>query len=51
MAQANIRQLLQWFADGKLKVEPGKVVKLDQAAAALKAVLSREAVGKIVVEI
>lgn len=51
VAQANIRQLLQWFAEGKLKLEPGRIVPLDQAASALKAVLSREAIGKIVVEI
>jgi len=50
-AQANIRQLLDWFSEGKLKIEPGKVVKLDEAPAAMKAVLAREAVGKIVVEI
>jgi NADPH2:quinone reductase len=50
-AQANIRQLLGWFAEGKLKLEPGRVMRLDDAAAALKAVLDRQAIGKIVVEI
>lgn len=50
-AQANIRQLLDWFAEGRLALEPGRVVTLDQAPAALKAVLAREAVGKTVVAI
>jgi NADPH2:quinone reductase len=50
-AQANIRQLLGWFAEGRLKLEPGRVVRLDDAAAALKAVLDRQAIGKIVLEI
>lgn len=50
-AQANIRQLLGWFAEGRLTLEPGRVVPLAEAPAALKAVLDRQAVGKIVVEI
>ncbi len=50
-AQANIRQLLAWFSGGRLTLEPGRVVPLEQAPAALKAVLDRQAVGKIVVEI
>ncbi len=50
-AQANIRQLLGWFAEGRLKLEPGRVMRLDDAAAALKAVLDRQAIGKIVLEI
>ncbi len=50
-AQSNMRQLLAWFSEGRLTLEPGQVAPLDQAASALNAVLSREAVGKIVVEI
>lgn len=50
-AQANIRQLLAWFADGRLKLEPGRLMRLDDAAVALRAVLDRQAVGKIVIEI
>lgn len=51
LAQDNIRQLLAWFTEGRLALEPGRIVPLDQAPAALKAVLDRRAVGKIVVEI
>jgi len=50
-AQANIRQLLGWFAAGKLALEPGRVMRLDDAAAALKAVLDRQAIGKIVLSL
>ena len=51
VAADNIRQLLAWFAEGKLRLEPGRIVPLAEAPAALKAVLERQAVGKIVVEI
>ena len=50
-AQANIRRLLDWFGEGKLALEPGRIVPLAEAPAALKSVLDRQAVGKIVVAV
>jgi NADPH:quinone reductase len=50
-AAANTRQLLQWVADGRLKAAVSEIVPLAQAPAALRKLLNREAMGKIVVAI
>jgi NADPH2:quinone reductase len=47
-AAANTRQLLQWVSDGRLKVAVSEIVTLAQVPAALRKLLNREAMGKIV---
>jgi NADPH:quinone reductase len=50
-AAANTRQLLQWVAEGRLKPAVSEIVPLAQVPAALRKLLNREAMGKIVVAI
>ena len=50
-AAANIRQLLAWHADGRLKPVPPEVMPLEKAAEALAAVANRRAVGKLVLSL
>ncbi|HVC02925.1 MAG TPA: NADPH:quinone oxidoreductase family protein [Steroidobacteraceae bacterium] len=47
----NVRQLLQWFAAGKLRPEITEQLSLDQAAQAIARLSKRETMGKIVVQI
>lgn len=44
-----IRELLAWFADGKIKPHVSATFPLAQGGAAIQAVLDRKALGKIVV--
>jgi NADPH2:quinone reductase len=46
--RANIAQLMNWCADGKLAVHIHKVFPLAQTAQALKAIASRSVMGKVV---
>lgn len=46
----NIRELLQWFAQGKLKPHIDKVYSLENAPKALEAMMNRETKGKIVID-
>lgn len=46
--QANMRQLLSWLSEGKLQPLVSKVYPLDRAAEALRAIMDREATGKLV---
>jgi NADPH:quinone reductase len=50
-AAANTRQLLQWVSDGRLKAAVSEIVPLAQVPAALRKLLNREAMGKIVVAV
>lgn len=50
-AAANIRQLLAWHADGRLKPVPPEVMPLEKAAEALAAVANRRAIGKLVLSL
>ena len=51
LAQANVRELLGWFAEGKLKLAPGSVLPFAQFREALSAVADRKAVGKVVLKV
>jgi NADPH2:quinone reductase len=46
--QANMRQLLSWLSEGKLQPLVSKVYALDRAAEALRAIMDRQATGKLV---
>jgi NADPH2:quinone reductase len=46
--RANIAQLMQWCADGKLAVHIHAVYPLAQTAQALKAIANRSAMGKVI---
>lgn len=50
-AAANTRRLLQWVSDGRLKAAISEIVPLAQVPAALRKLLNREAMGKIVAAI
>lgn len=50
-AAANVRQLLAWFAEGKLPLSPGRVLAFDDFAEGFHAMTGRSAVGKIVVRV
>lgn len=50
-AQANIGRLLQWMLDGRLRPAVSRIVPLIEMPAALRAMLNREVMGKIVVEV
>jgi len=45
------KQLFDWWSDGKLKPLVGATYPLDQAGAAMTALLSRKVAGKIVLEV
>jgi len=45
----NMREVLQWCADGTLKPHVQDVLPLSETIRALKMIEAREAVGKIVV--
>lgn len=47
---ANTMQLLQWYDEGKLKPHIDRVYSLDQAPAALRAIMDRKVKGKVIVE-
>jgi NADPH:quinone reductase len=47
--QANVAQLMQWCADGKLAVHIHATYPLAQTADALKAIANRQVIGKVVV--
>jgi NADPH2:quinone reductase len=51
VAQENMKQLLAWFEEGKLKPVQGRVYPFDKARDALSDILERRAVGKIIVQI
>jgi NADPH2:quinone reductase len=51
LAQANIRQLLDWFTDGRLTLEPGRILPFESFRDGLLAVIDRKAIGKIVLQI
>jgi NADPH2:quinone reductase len=46
--RANTEQLVAWCADGKLSSHVHAVYPLDEAAAALKAIGSRQVMGKVI---
>ncbi len=48
--RSDYRQLFQWWGEGKLKPLVGAKYPLEQAGAALRALLSRKVAGKIVLE-
>jgi len=47
----NFEQLLAWYEEGKLKPHISQTFALDQAPAALKALLGRKVTGKVVLEV
>lgn len=51
LAQENMKQLLAWFEEGKLKPVQGRVYPFENARDALSDILERRAVGKIIVQI
>lgn len=51
VAAENLKQLLAWFAEGKLKPTIGRVYAFGEARAALADILARRAIGKSVVRI
>jgi NADPH2:quinone reductase len=50
-AQANMRELLDWFEQGRLSFAPGSVVPFDAIKQAIADVDGRKAIGKIVVRV
>ncbi|MBT8765850.1 NADPH:quinone oxidoreductase family protein [Metapseudomonas boanensis] len=48
---ANFQQLFAWFAEGKLKPLVSQTFPLERAADAINALATRQAVGKVVVEV
>ena len=51
VAAENLRQLLAWFAEGKLRPSIGRVYAFEEAREALSDILERRAVGKSVVRV
>lgn len=49
--QDNVKELLTWYAQGKLKPAISKVYDMDDAPAAIQALADRKAQGKLVVKI
>ena len=49
--RAHFETLLNWCAEGKLKPHVSMTFPLEQAAAALKALISRKATGKVLVQV
>lgn len=49
--RANIRMILKWMSEGKLKVRISKTYPLADAAKALDDIMSRRAMGKLVLEV
>jgi NADPH2:quinone reductase len=47
--RANVAQLMQWCADGKLAVHVHATYPLAQTADALKAIANRQVIGKVIV--
>jgi len=50
-SRANLQQLIEWFAAGRLRPAVSETVPLSQAPAALRRLLDRKAHGKIVIEL
>jgi NADPH2:quinone reductase len=50
-AQANVRELLDWFAQGKLNFHPGEVIAFGQVRQAIADIDGRRSIGKIVVRV
>ena len=48
---ANFQQLFAWYAEGKLKPLVSQTFPLERAAEAINALATRQAVGKVVVEV
>ncbi|MCY1535849.1 Zinc-binding dehydrogenase [compost metagenome] len=48
---ANFQQLFAWYAEGKLKPLVSQTFPLERAADAINALATRQAVGKVVVEV
>lgn len=48
---ANFQQLFAWYAEGKLKPLVSQTFSLERAADAINALATRQAVGKVVVEV
>lgn len=51
VAQENMKQLLAWFEEGKLKPTPGRIYPFENARDALADILERRAIGKAIVRI
>ncbi|MEM7610089.1 MAG: NADPH:quinone oxidoreductase family protein [Pseudomonadota bacterium] len=49
--EINMQELVAWFIGGQLKPHIGTVFGLDDAAAAMNVLASRQAMGKVVIEI
>jgi NADPH2:quinone reductase len=49
--RANIEQILQWCADGRLSAHVHQAFPLDQIAQALHALADRKAMGKVILRI
>jgi NADPH:quinone reductase len=47
--RANVAQLMQWCADGKLAVHVHAIYPLAQTTDALKAIANRQVIGKVIV--
>ena len=50
-AKANIKELLDWYAAGKIKPHISKTFAMDQAIEAINHVVSRKVEGKVVVSL
>jgi len=51
VAAENLKQLLTWFGEGRLKPTTGRVYAFAEAREALADILERRAVGKSVVRV
>ena len=47
----NFEQLFRWYGEGKLKPMISEIFRLEEAPIALRRIMDREAVGKIVLKI
>lgn len=50
-AQANVKELLTWFDEGKLAFEPGEIIPFDAITKAIADVAERRSIGKIVARV
>ena len=49
--QANMRELLEWYAAGKLRPHVSRTFTLDEGPAAIRWMMDRKATGKVVLEV
>ena len=47
----NFQQLFQWYNEGKLKPKVSEIFGLEDASIALRRIMNRQAIGKIVLKI